>query len=298
MPNTLCHIGIQAPLNGLVFPPVAIIWVVIACVLPDLPWIWLKVLLKLKLFDPYDLRLYCTAQASFIFCLFLSAALSFLSKYSGKVFLILGVNCLLHLLLDSLQIKWGNGVHLISPVSWEFFHLELFWPEHLATLVFTLVGCIYLIIRWGKIVDDNPLEPVFQPLRLSLILLFLSLYTLGPLYFIDQMNRADVYYVDTMRKVEERTGKTIQLDRAHYQAENHQVRAWSGEKIALTGELPETSGRLSVKGEFINNSTIQVSSFHLHRDKRDFASLLGLIMACTLVVHSLVLARFRRIKKH
>jgi hypothetical protein len=298
LPNTLCHIGIQAPLNGLVLKKNEIIWVIIACIIPDLPWIELKLLLATHTINPYDLRLYCTAQASLIFCLILAGGLCLWTHNSIKIFLILGINSLLHLVLDSLQIKWGNGVNIISPFNWELFHLDIFWPEFSGTIIFSAVGFMYLLYNWNKIKASNPQYRTSSKKKHLIGSLFIALYFLGPLYFIDQLDDADTYFIHTMRNFNERTGKPIKLDRAHYNANTHEVKIYSGEKIKITGKLPQKSGRVSFSGFFQDSNTITSKAFHQHSNYRDLASFIGLFMACALVLQSLVLATINSNKPH
>ena len=291
MPNTLCHIGIQGPLNGIFLKKEELLWVVIACVIPDVPWIVLKILLATELFNPYDLRLYCTVQASLLFCLVFAGALCFLARHCLKVFFILGVNSFFHLMLDSFQIKWGNGVHIISPMSWQMFHLDFFWPEYRGTLLFSAVGLIYLIYNWNTIKDGKPLHLGTSRLNYVTCALFFGLYCVGPLYFTSQLDAADTYYIQTMRNTDQRTGKAIKLDRAHYFATKQEVKIYSGERLKLTGKLPPESGRVSFTGVFLDNKTITSHAYHLHKDYRDVASYIGLFMACALVLHSLLISR-------
>ncbi|MFT5699471.1 MAG: hypothetical protein ACI8ZB_002331 [Desulforhopalus sp.] len=298
MPNTLCHIGLQAPLNGIFLKKHELIWVVIACVIPDIPWVELKLLLATHTINPYDLRLYCTAQASLLFCLVLSCGLCLFSHNSPKVFILLGINSLFHLLLDSLQIKWGNGVNIISPINWEMFHLDLFWPEYTGTLVLTVLGFIYLIYNWSTIRGNNPLQLSTNKSKYAFGSLFIALYLIGPLYFVSQLDDANTYFIHTMRHTEERAGKSIKLDRAHYFADSQEVKIYSGERLKLTGNLPPQSGRVSFSGVFQDSKTITSQKYHLHTDYRDFASLIGLFMACTLVLHSLVLGKINSDKTH
>lgn len=271
---------------------------IIACIIPDLPWIQLKILLKTGLINPYDLRLYSTVQASLLFCLFLSMGLSLLSKHSFKIFLIVALNCFIHLLLDSLQIKWGNGVNLVSPLHWDFFHIELFWPEHRGTILLTILGFFYLLIYWKKIVTVPPVPFSLNKVKCTFAVLCLVTYYTAPFYFLNQVEDADTYYIHTLRSVAERPGKAIKFDRAHYNAKTKELKIWSGENIIVTGEVPKISGRVSISGIFLDSFTVQVQKYHVHKDHRDFASLIGLIMACTLVIHSLVLAKFSRNTSH
>ena len=292
MPNTLCHIGIQLPLNRLVGGKKYLLWVIIACIIPDLPWITLKVLIVIGFFDPYDLRLYCTAQASLFFCLFLSAALACTTRQTSRIFLILAGNCLLHLLLDPLEIKWGNGVHLFVPSTWAMFHLDLVWPEHPVVLVFTLVGFFLLLFSWRRMAAA-PLGIAWSPTKWTVGLVFLGLYLAGPLLFLDRLEETDTYYLHTLRLTAERPGKTIEFDRVHYNAQDKTVKTFAGERILVTGSQPDRSGRVSFRGRFLTPTSIAADSFHYHPDKRDLASLIGLFMACTLLLHSLLLSHFQ-----
>lgn len=275
-----------------------IIWVIIACIIPDLPWVELKLLLATHTFNPYDLRLYCTAQASLLFCLILAGGLCLWTHNSIKIFLILGINSLLHLLLDSLQIKWGNGVNIISPFNWELFHLDIFWPEFSGTIILSAVGFMYLLYNWNRLQANTPLYKASGKTKHVAGSLFIALYFLGPLYFMNQLDDADTYFIQTMRNINERTGKPIKLDRAHYNATTHEVKIYSGEKIKITGELPQESGRVSFSGFFQDSNTITSKAFHEHSNYRDLASFIGLFMACALVVQSLVLATINSHKPH
>jgi hypothetical protein len=293
LPNTLCHIGIQLSLNRPVVGKNDLLWVIIACVLPDLPWIALKGLIALDLFDPYDLRLYCSAQASLFFCLFLSAGLACFARRIGRVFAVLGGNCLLHLLLDGLQIKWGNGVHLFSPFSWTMFHVDLAWPGHPVTLAFTVIGFAMLVFSW-RTLAAVPLPIHRPPPRTALAgLFFLGFYLAGPVMSLDKLEEVNTYYLQTMRHQAERPGKAIEFDRVHYDAEQKTIKTFTGEHIAVTGNQPDRSGRVSLRGRFLTPTVVAAEVFHYHRDRRDLASSVGLFMACTLLLHSLLLSHFQ-----
>ncbi len=292
MPSTLCHIGFQGPLSQIAWGKNHIIWVIVACIIPDLPWILLTSLLPLGLFDPYDLRLYCTAQASLLCCLFFSAALACFCRRPGTIFLLLACNCLLHLLLDSLEIKWGNGIHLIAPLSWTMLQQGLVWPEHPLVLVFTLAGLVYLLGNWRNCLSSGAPFHLPKTIKISTGLGFLACYLLAPTFFLDQMERANTYHIHTLRHKEQRPGKPIQFDRVHYFALQHSLQTFAGERIIVTGSQPDTSGRVSFRGHFLTPTTFASDSHHLHRDHRDFDTLIGLFMACTLLLQSLILAHF------
>ena len=149
MPNTLAHFGIQALTNKAVFRPVDVKWIGLGCLLPDLPWITQRLILPLNMVDSIDLRLYVIIQSTLFFSLILSAAISLQVKDSKRIFLLLGFNCLLHLLLDATQTKWANGIHLLAPFSWQLINFNFYWPEQLPSLLLTLIGLIlFPIFAW------------------------------------------------------------------------------------------------------------------------------------------------------
>ena len=128
MPNTLAHLGIQGIATRSWFRNADLKWIFIGCVIPDLPWILQRLIWTgLPDIDRYDLRLFATAQSSLFFCLILSVALAALSKRFWKVFIILGINSLLYLLMDALQNKWANGVQFFAPFNWKMTNFDLFW---------------------------------------------------------------------------------------------------------------------------------------------------------------------------
>jgi hypothetical protein len=292
VPNTLCHFGVQLPLTRLATGKNYLVWAMIACIIPDLPWVSLKILVPVGLFDPYDLRLYCTAQASLFFCLFLSAALAFAARETGRVFLVLAANCLLHLLLDPLEIKWGNGVNLVAPYDWVLFHIGLVWPGHPVVLACTVLGFLFAAISWPTMAAAPP-DLVRTPAKWLPAILFLGIYLAGPLFFLDKLEAADTYYLHTLRLTAERPGKIIEFDRVHYNAREKTVKTFAGETIAIVGNQPDRSGRVSFRGRFLTPQKLAADNFHYHPDSRDLATIIGLFMACTLLLHSVLLSHFQ-----
>jgi hypothetical protein len=275
-----------------------LLWVIIACILPDLPWIVLTCLLPLELFDPYDLRLYCTAQASLLLCLFLSAALACCTKQTGKIFMVLAGNCLLHLVLDALEIKWGNGVHLIAPFSWTMLHNGRLWPEHPLILGLTVIGLLSLLGNWRSCVAYSTQLCLPGRGKAAIGLLFFGCYLLAPLFFLAQLEEANTYNIHTLRMKDQRPGKPIEFDRVQYFAEQQTLQTFSGERIIVIGSQPATSGRVSFRGHFLTPTSFTSTSHHYHRDQRDIASLIGLFMACTLLLQSLILPHFQTRKNN
>ena len=155
MPNTLAHIGVQFLVARTLIRSADVKWIWASCIIPDLPWI-LQRALRATLPDvsAYEVRLYAIAQSSFAVCLILSIALAIWSVRPARVFAILGLGCLTHLLLDSLQTKWANGVHLFAPVSWDLLNFGLFWPEDAITFALTAFGVAMAFFAWMRIPRD------------------------------------------------------------------------------------------------------------------------------------------------
>ena len=100
VPNTLAHIGIQGLATRSIIKDADLKWVLVGCVIPDVPWIIQRLARLVSEVNPYELRLYATVQSSFFFCLILSLLLSTLSKTYWKTFTILSINAFFHLILD------------------------------------------------------------------------------------------------------------------------------------------------------------------------------------------------------
>ncbi len=292
MPNTLCHIGIQGGSGRILAHDIR--WIIAGCIIPDIPWIILKILIAATPLNPYDLRLYCMVQASLLFCLLLSGSVALVARSPLMTFSIIGSNCLFHLLLDAMQIKWGNGVHLFAPFSWKMTRFNYLWPEHLVILFFTCFGFFFMIFYWRETVTKT--IPFRRPRGMEAIaatMLFLF-YLLGPPLFMNDLEKLDSYYIHTLREYNNRPGKQVMFDRAHYFSGTKSLRTFAGEIIHVTGRQPAMSGRVSFQGRFLSPSTFQASQYHFHHDHRDLASVIGLFMACALLLHSVLLLRFQK----
>lgn len=299
MPNTLCHILLQTPLHRAFFSNRGLLWVIIACIIPDIPWILLRGALALEVADPYALRLYTSIQASLFFCLVLSAALAQCSPRPAGIFLLLAANCLLHLLIDATQVKWANGVHLLAPFDWSSLQLHIFGPEHPLGVLMTVSGCIYLLWLWPKIAGQQASPPAFRATGMAVAAVCLVVYLAGPLLFLEKLAQGDFYYLQTLRERKFRPGKHIEFDRVPYSASRRTVTLFSGESVTLRGKLPASSGTLSVQGRFITPDTVQVSRYRRHGRIRDPASVLGIFLICSLTAQTLLLSHFplRRFQK-
>jgi len=289
VPNTLVHIGIQGPLNSLFGKGASPQWMLLGCIIPDIPWILQRVLKFVPGIDPYTLRLYSLNQASLFFCLFMAAALALSTRRSLHIFLLLSLNCLLHLLLDATQIKWANGVQLLVPFSWSMLRFDWFWPEHISYYAATLAGLFFLAVNWRKIAatDLDIARPTAG--KITIILCLLLFYGTGPFLFFKQALAADNHFCRTLMSQSDRVGKNIELDRVPFFSETKSAKAFSGETFTLHGPLPDTSSLISAQGFFIAPNTIQVAQYHLHNQYRAMTTSLGLLLIAALWVQSLIL---------
>jgi hypothetical protein len=294
LPNTLCHIALQAPLHKAFFSNSGLLWLFIACIIPDIPWIVLRGGLALTVVDPYSLRLYSSIQASLLFCLILSAALCQCSGQPARTFLLLAANCLFHLLLDAAQVKWGNGVHLFAPFSWSSLQLNLFEPEQPLGILITVCGLGVLLWAWPKITGQQqqvlPTAITFS--KATAFVVCLAMYLSGPFLFLDPLEKSDFYYLRTLRDQAARPGKYVELDRVPYSGEQRTVILFSGEVVTLRGDLPDQSAILSLQGRFLTAESVQVSRYKQHGRTRDLASMLGIFLTCVLILQTLILPRF------
>ena len=221
-----------------------------------------------------------------------------LTRQPARIFLILAANCLFHLLLDALQIKWGNGVHLLAPLSWQYTHFNLVWPEHVLGYILSLVGIAYLFWKVPQInsthlcLHDSP--------KWKIALLALVFYLVLPVLFLGQLEQSDPSYTKTLRNNSTRAGKTIELDRSYFSAEDKSISLFTGEKLSVSGVLPEKSGTISVQGKFISERQLQSYKYHNHNSYRDYASKTGLALIAAMWLYLLLQKRLnhtrRRIK--
>ena len=287
MPNTLAHFGAQGFLTRRFLPWADPKWICLGCLLPDVPWIFQRIVNGLfpGILDPYTVRLYAVVQASLIITLILCGALAVLTKTPGKIFGILSLNVVLHLVLDSLQTKWANGVHLFAPFSWELLNFGLFWPESIPTYALTLLGLIFIGWNWRHSLRQ-PVEfsqrlgkGVFQCLAL------LVLYFTVPLFLLEGPAAKNSHFVKTLRNVETRVGRPLEIDRNDYikKADGDVVTTFAREVLRVKDQKLDHSAKVSVRGKFIKPDTIQILQIHEHsRWFRDVSTYIAIIILSTM----------------
>lgn len=282
MPNTLAHLGAQGPLSRGILGGVDPRWVATGCVLPDLPWIGQRALLMLGT-EPnvYDLRLYTAVQASVFFTLVLCGVLALVARRHWMVLLVLSANSLAHLVLDGLQTKWANGVHLLAPFSWSLWSADLFWPEHPVTVGLTAAGVAWAaweLRRSGEPAESTAIFRVSPGRAAAAAVLFVA-YLAGPWAFLDEMQETDAHFVDTLRDRDERTGRYVEFDRVTLRTEPDTVLQTFAGEVAATRVGHEAAGTVSVRGRFVTPDTVAVEDLHAHWPTfREGSSMGGLLV--------------------
>ena len=292
MPNTLAHIGVQGITTKSIFKFADLKWIYIGCIIPDIPWIIQRILKVTNLFNLYDVRDYSIILATLLFCIIFSAAISFFSSNYKRVFFILVFSSLFHLLLDPLQIKWANGVHLFAPFSWHLLSFNIFWPESLPTYIITAFGLIYLIFTYKKATTEysDLILPDMKKAFLSVSLLII--YFIVPLFMLNLPEQQNNHFVKTLRDYNTRTGKYIELDRAVYMPEFKEdyLKTFSDEKIKVANLKLIGEKTVSIKGKFLSPDEIYVDDYHIHSKFRDDASIIGISLTAVLWLNCIFLA--------
>lgn len=292
MPNTLAHIGVQGFATRGLLQDADLKWIYLGCIVPDIPWIGRRLLgAVVPEAWAYDLVLYATVQSALFMCLVLAAAFSTLSARSGRVFIILAIGSFMHLLLDALQTKWANGVHLFAPFSWELLNFGLFWPEDYQTLILTGLGLVYFAYAWWRLpcTADDLIRPGRR--RLALGAVSLLAYVLVPLALLSGPEAADNHSVKSLREVADRRGREVAFDRERYEprAGGGVLYTFAGEELQVVGLQRDRPGDVSARGRFLDEDTVFIEDLHAHQDgARDFASYVGLLLVLAFWIRSLL----------
>lgn len=297
MPNTLVHIAIQAPLSRRIFRKGEIPWILVGAIIPDIPWILQRLAFAVKLADPYQLRLYFTVQASLFFCVILCAGIATFSRNSLRIFYLLVFNVTAHLLLDALQIKWGNGVHLFAPFSWQLTSYNMLWPEHILGYCLAAFAIIYLAVNHKTLVREGLNIKLPRGKKIVLAALALFVYLALPFVFMDGLQQSNSSYILTLIENDQRTGKHIELDRVYYSAQDRKITVFTGESFTISGNTPMASGTVSLRGKFTTPHIINSDAFHLHNGYRNKASYLGLLLSLGIWGYLLVSCQVRNVAK-
>lgn len=283
MPNTLAHIAVNSFSTKILIRNSEILWIYIGCIIPDFPWILIKIIsIVFPEVNGYDLQVYAIIQSSLLFSILLSISFSLLSHSIIRTFAILSFGSILHLLLDITQIKWANGAVLFAPFSWELVNYGFYWPENVINYTITSVGLVYFIFNWKK-AKIKKLPIIFKRSLASISFLFFLIYLIAPFLFINDVYYRDNHFVNTLKNLDDREGKYVELDRKplKYNAStsSYWIESFNHDLIELSELNNIESKRISIRGYFETNNRIKVLDYHENWDLfRDGASYLGLFL--------------------
>jgi membrane-bound metal-dependent hydrolase YbcI (DUF457 family) len=296
VPNTLVHFAAQGAASHALWRRLDPRFVYLGCLLPDLPWILRRAVVGLGLpADTFDLRLYTMGLASLAVTLLLAAAVAALTSAPRRVFAVLGLNALLHLLLDATEVKFGNGVHLFAPFSWRMTSFELLAGESPAYLALAVAGA--LLVAWEIARPRQAATALaLRPRRLLAAAALFAAYLAAPLPFLAAIEDSGSYSVKVLRETEARPGRRVSLDRTGFQATpaGGFVQLWTGERVRATGGLPPHDATVSLHGTFLEPDVLRVDELFEHRRSRDWPSYLGLALLAAVFVRGALLSRAPR----
>lgn len=279
MPNTLATAGVQGLGSRTIVPDVDLKWVYLSCAIPDLPWILQRATHGiLPWIDPFALRSYVIIQASLFGCLIFSAAIALFARKVWTVLAVLAGNVVVHLGLDAMQTKWGNGVHFFAPFSWEITNWGLFWPESVPTYVLTALGLLYIAWHWRSSVNEPPGVTWPDMWRLTGALILLGGYFVGPLFLLQEPIDADTHSLKTLSVTSGRTGRSVEIDRARYvETKGKHFLEHYGGRVQVEKLRIQAPAIVSIRGVFVDENMIGVLKLHLHSNGiRNYSSYLGL----------------------
>jgi hypothetical protein len=280
MPNTLIHVAIHSAVLIPLRVPLAV--VLAGCVIPDVPWIARRLVEAGDLALPQiELFAYFLALASFFGCIALCMAFAVLFDRWKFVFVTAALGCLVHLLVDSMQDKWGVGVHLLAPIDWRASSLASLPIESTVTYMLTVAGILLFIFLMFRVRNEAKWL-TFHPLRMAASGLCVIAYFLIPILVIDDVIASDSRYLQTLRSGDARIGRQIQLDRELLM---HIEGAWlttthTGETLTIVNpDASWISGAIySFRAVFHSENELLVSEWKLHSQVRDVASYVGLLL--------------------
>lgn len=287
MPNTLAHLAVNGILGQALFKKSDLVYIYLGAIIPDIPWIIQRIVLTaLPAINRYDLRLYSIAASSFLFTLILCLAFSVILKQSKRTFFIFAFGSLIHLLLDSIETKWGNGVHFLAPFNWDLLNFGLFWPESFFIYIITVLGFIYVILNWKSVSSKKIIQFHTSYMNFLIFIICLSVYFLLPFLYMQNAELNDNHYVKTLRTKDYRTGKYFESDRGNFVddgAVDKFITTFS-EELTVSNINLDSSEKMSVRARFKSNSEIEIIEYHIHSD-RDIFSYIGLLLILLLVIN-------------
>ncbi|MBU2676967.1 MAG: hypothetical protein KJP16_07765 [Gammaproteobacteria bacterium] len=272
--------------------PIAAIFA--GCVIPDFPWIVQRLIDATGIsLEPISSYAYSIAQASLFVCFFACMAFGFLFTNCRLVAVFAFLSCSTHLLLDSLQDKWGNGVHLLAPFNWEVFSLGVFHIDSSLIYGLSFAGIIPFFFISKARQDARSL--CLNRVRLAACGACLLVYLLVPFFLTSDVIASDSRYLQTLENIDERPGKLLELDRetARVEGDTWYTTTHVGEDLSIVNpDVEMKSGdTYSFRAEFVDERRIRLIDWKRHSQMRDVASIIGLLAIGCWMAMVLILSR-------
>ena len=200
---------------------------------------------------------------------------------------VLGVNVLFHLLLDGIQTKWANGVHLFAPFSWKLWNADWFWPESFPTYLLTAFGALFLAWSWWR---DSSTPVQFASIskrRLAAAGALLTAYLVTPLALSRGPEAANNHFVATLQDRDARTNRYVEFDRSTYVPGEHAdfLVTFAREQLQVAEAALNRPATVSARATFLDDSTIVIHELHDHSGwPRDLLTYVGLVLVAVVWV--------------
>jgi len=289
MPNTLVHLGINGLVTRTLIKKSDLFLIYIGSVIPDFPWIIQRLVSWLNPnVNNYDLRLYSIVLASLLFSIILSFGLANLFINSKRTFIIFSAGSLIHLLLDSFETKWGNGVHFFSPFTWELVNFRFFWPEDIIIYCATGFGLLFMVLNWRETLSTSITFSNKVQKNILVFIFCIIIYFFLPLLFMNSAESVDNHFVKTLRNEEYRIGKYFETDRGFFinSPVRDKFRTPFDEELKVANLNLSSSEKMSIRAKFISKDEIQIIEYHIHHN-RDLFSYAGLFLLLILFITSM-----------
>jgi hypothetical protein len=228
----------------------------------------------------------------------LAAAIALTTVGRRRSFLALTLGIVIHYVLDLSQVRYGGGVYLFYPASFQSPSLDLYWPESVTNLVLLGLGVIGVGVA---LVRPGPrIRWTRRNLGLALAALVLALtlpLTTGRAFVAANGNNIDFY-----RRPSAYEGRTVALAKNEVVAARRaeagyeitlrkgerrvRVRAGAFERWGRVGEEPPAVGkRISVRGPYRDGALIAEGPVHIHfRPLRTWTSLAALVLLAIVLI--------------
>lgn len=203
----------------------------------------------------------------------------------------------LHLVLDSVQTKWANGVSWLAPIDWTLATTDWFVPESSVVYALSAVGILATVLTFRR-AARNAMQWQSSSLRWIIGAGCLIAYMSLPWFWRFAPVEANNHFLAVLTKPDQRIGKAIELDRVRFITTPYNsvlLTTFAGETLALVGALPDdTDGTISVRGRFVDATTIEASMVHMHTPfLRAGASFAGVLIVLAVWLDTLLPTRSR-----